>query len=176
MPITLILQIIGVALSAFGMQQQGVAARAQSRYQSNVAKANAKSAEMEASFAKDVAHKKEGEQRQKTRRFEAAQRARMASTGFVVGEGSFGDILEDTALIGEVDALTIRHEGDLAAWRSREQAKSFSAQSALYGMGAKDFSSDIGAGATLLTGLSEVDFSKLKRKKSGVDFSKLIRT
>ena len=159
-----ILQIIGVALAAFGLQQQGVAARAQNRFQANVAKANQKSAEMEADFAQDIAHKKESEQRQKTRRFAASQRAKMASTGFIVGEGSYGDILEDTAVLGEVDALAIRHEGDLAAWRARETAKQFTAQGALFSAGARDFSSTIGAGATLLTGLSEVDFSKLKRK------------
>ncbi len=159
----LYVQLAGVILSALGLLEGGRAARAKSRYQAKVSVANAKSAEMEAEYAKDIAHKKEGEQRQKTKRFAAKQRAAMASSGLVVGAGSFGDILADTALIGEVDALAIRHEGELAAWRAREQAKQFSTQGALYSAGAKDFSSIIGAGGTLLTGLSEVDFSKLKK-------------
>lgn len=164
MPFLQIMQIVGVALSALGLYQGAQVARAQQKYQAKIAKVNQKSAEMEASYARDIAHKKSGEAKMKARRFSAKQRAAQASAGFVVGEGTFGDILEDTAVIGELDALAIRHEGELAAWRAGERAKAASAQSALYAGASKSLAGDIGAAGTLLTGLADIDWGKFGKK------------
>lgn len=151
---------IGLFLSAIGILGSSTAQRAQNRFQARVAKANQKAAEMEADFATDLAHRKEGEHRQKVRRLRASQRAAQASSGFLVGEGTFGDILEDTALVGEFDALAIRHEGALAAHRARERAKAQGAQSQLFTSASRSIAGEISAAGTLLTGLEDQGFFK----------------
>jgi len=151
-----IIQIIGVVLSAYSAYTGAVIAQEQAEFQKDVAKANAKTAEDEAIYAREQADKQEGEHRKKVAGFLSTQRAKQASSGLVVGEGSFGDILDDTAALGEVDAMAIRHEGDLAGWRARQKAANLTAQSQLYtGSGFDAFAS---GGGTLLTGLSGIDW------------------
>lgn len=162
-----LIQIIGTALGAYGTYQQGVATAARNKYQARVAKYNAQAAEQEAQFAEQAAAKKAGQQKQKARAVASAQKAAQGASGFVAGSGSFGDILEDTALVGQLDAEAIKHEGALAAYRSREQSKLYSASGQLYdnAAGTASFNAALNSGATLLSGLSTVDYGKFTKKK-----------
>ena len=73
-------QFIGVILSGLGLLEGARAQRAQTRFQGKVAKANQKSAEMEADYARDIAHKKSGEKKQQARRLASKLRAAQASS------------------------------------------------------------------------------------------------
>lgn len=148
----LISAIVGAATGAYGQYQQVQAANAQADFQSDVAKENARIAEMEGNFAHDAARQAEGEHRRKVRAIRGKQRAQMGASGLLVGQGSFGDILADTTELGELDALAIRYEGDLAKWRHDVQANAATAQGQLYS--ASKSNPYITPAATLLTGTS----------------------
>ena len=49
----------------------------------------------------------------------------MGASGFKVDEGSFGDVLEQTAATGELDALTIRSNALREAWGHRVEAANY---------------------------------------------------
>ena len=64
-------------------------------------------------------------QRQKAAGILGTQRVAMGASGFKVDEGSFGDVLEQTAATGELDALTIRSNAMREAWGHRVEAANY---------------------------------------------------
>lgn len=156
----------GTALTAYGQYASSEAQNKQAEFQSKVAANNAATAEMEAKYAEQQGEKNAEAQRRKTAVMIGAQRARMGSSGAVADTGSFLDIELDTAKMGELDALALREEGQLAAWRARTQGANYTAQSQLYGMSKSN--SFLAAGGTLLSGAGQVGmgyYSTMKTKK-----------
>lgn len=150
--------IISLILSGIGAMEGAAAQRRQARYQAKVMERNALAAEEDARYAREAAAKKTDEHRKMVARLASTQRAKMASTGFVMGEGTFGDILEDTAVMGEMDALAIQHEGQIAGWQARERAKGYQAQAGLYSISGPSM------GTTFLTSLGSagMDYARFK--------------
>ena len=148
-PIALGASVLGAGATAYGQYQATKAANKQAEYQSQVAANNAATAEMEAKYAEQQGERNAEAQRRKTAIMVGAQRARMGASGAVADTGSFLDIELDTAKMGELDALALRDEGQLAAWRSRVQGTNYRAQSKLYGMSKTD--PFLSAGGTLLS-------------------------
>lgn len=103
------------AVAAAGAVMGGIQA-------SNAAKANAQAAEFEADAAEDAARQREDAHRRMFARFQATQRTGYAASG-VTMEGSPLDVMTDSAIEAELDALNIRHQGDAEAtalkWQSR---------------------------------------------------------
>lgn len=149
----MLVQIAGLVLSAFGAYSAVQAQNIQAKTQAKVAKRNAVVAEQDAAFAREAAAKREDAHRLKVARFRSSQKVKMAFSGFVVGAGSFGDVLEDTAMMGELDALAIRQEGEIEAWRSNVRAANFSTQGSVYD--AAYTSPYLASGGSLLTGLDK---------------------
>ena len=116
--------IIGAMMSAAGMYQQGQNASKMADYNSDLTKVKAADALSDGAIAED-------RQRQKVRQIEGAQTAAMGASGAVVGAGSFGDILDQTATYGELDALTIRSNAQKQAWGLNSQASADRLQGAL---------------------------------------------
>lgn len=109
-PVTLM--IASTAVQAVGAIQAGQAAQeeANARAQANIY--NAKVKEMQAGIARQQADAREEQQRRKGRQLLGAQRAAIAESG-VGFMGSALDIAEESSTRAELDALTIRYEGEL---------------------------------------------------------------
>jgi hypothetical protein len=138
-----ILGIGALVTSAAGATYAGI-------QQSNAADYSASVSEQAARAAKDKAQYDENKHREMVRQIISSQNALYGKSG-VDMTGSPLLTLEDTAGQGELDALAIRHGGDVEAARQRSAA-------ALAEMkGDSAFTSGlIGAGSSLLTGASKV--------------------
>lgn len=159
----LIVSIIGLGVSTYGQIQASGAANAQADYQSKVAANNAATAEMEAKYAEYQGEKNASEQRRKTAIFIGTQRAKAAASGAAVDTGSFLDLTLDSAKQGELDALALREEGQLAAWRARVQGANYTAQSGLYSMSKS--SPWVGAAGTLLSSAGQAGMGYYRATK-----------
>lgn len=100
------------ALAGTGLQAVGTIASAQA--QSNAAKYNAQISEQNATIARQNAAEQEARQRRLAKKRLGALRAGVGASG-VTMEGSPLAVMQDTAQQLELDALTIRHQGDLKA-------------------------------------------------------------
>jgi len=105
----------GALLNAYGAYQQGVAARAAGEY-------NAKVAEQNAQIARETAAEEERRKRIETRRQLGQMRSARGASGIQL-DGSALDVLQDSAATAELDALTIRHQGEVQAFGYESQAR-----------------------------------------------------
>lgn len=156
--IAAVASIAGTAMSAVGMVQQGQAAKAQANYQAAVMRNNQTLAEYAAQDAEARGAEAEQQHRQKVAAFKGSQRAALAANGLDLTSGSPLDLLSDTAMLGEQDALTIRANAQREAWSARAQGANFGAEAGLLqarGTAAQQ-AGYMGAGASLLSGASQV--------------------
>lgn len=131
---------IGTVVDVYGQYQSG-------KQNERLAKANARIAEMQAVDA--IARGRESERRfrQDVSGLVGAERAALAAQGIEVDTGDALQIQEDTAALGELDALTIRNNAAREAWGYRVQAADYRAQGEL-----ARTEGTFGAFSTLLTG------------------------
>jgi hypothetical protein len=108
--------LAGAVLSTVGAIQSGQQAKATAEYNSDVARMQALDARRRGSQA-------EGEHRQRVQQFMGAQRAQMGGSGAVVDQGSFGDVLAQTAEFGERDAQRLRSNAERQAWGLQSEAE-----------------------------------------------------
>lgn len=130
----------GSVISAIGQNEQG-------KYQQQVANNNAIIQER---LAKDAIKRggiDEAQHRDKVAQFKAKQRASMAASGISIDSGSAEDILNDTTMMGELDALTIRNNAEREAFGHRAGAANQIAQGQLSRTSGK-----YGAMGTILSG------------------------
>lgn len=93
---------------------------------------NARLAEIRAKEAEKEGKRQELLHRMKVEKLKGTQRAAAAASGAVVGEGSPMDVLLDTELLGEMDAMTIRHNTAMEAWGYRAQAGQYGLEANMY--------------------------------------------
>lgn len=136
------LAVAGTLLSAYGAYQQGKA-------QQDVAEYTAKTNELAAGQAVEKGASAADQQRAKVRQIMGAQRAAMGASGAVIGEGTLGSVLDQTASLGEQDALQIERNAQLEAWGLRTGAQGKRFEGALAAAAGRT-----GAFSTLLTGAS----------------------
>lgn len=110
------LGVAGAATSAVGAVKQGNAAKKQNDFNAGIADAQATDA---------LARGREDEDRFRTeaRRIRGSQRSALAASGVEVDSGSALDVQADAASLGELDALTIRHNAEREAWGFRVDAE-----------------------------------------------------
>lgn len=120
-----ILGIVGTGLQAIGQIQQGNAQADVTSYNASTARYNAELARQNAVLARQKA----SEDERRFRVSSAKQLGRMR-TGYAKGgvtiEGTPSDILEESAYIAELDALSIRHGG-------QREAMGYQSEATLYG-------------------------------------------
>lgn len=139
-------------MSAYGQQQQGKAQQAIMNYNAGMQEVAADQAVQKGAAAADV-------QRAKVRQIIGTQRALMGASGVDIGTGTTGQVLDQTAGMGEQDARQIERNAQLEAWglRSGAAGQRFQGDSAatagLYG-----------AMGTLLTGSANA-YGLYKRPK-----------
>lgn len=104
--------LAAAAVSAFGAIQQGNAASASYKAQAQASEYNAKIQEDNAARISREASIKEDNLRRQQAYFLGRQRAAIAESGVGLGSGSALDIQQDSETQAELDALTVRYEGE----------------------------------------------------------------
>lgn len=142
--IALGLAVTSTAMAAYGSYQTG-------KYNEKVAENNAITAEYQAEDAEQRGELAEKQRRLEIEQLKGQQRASIASSGFVVGEGSAADVLTDTAALGEQDVLAIKSNAAREAWAYRVQATNSRSQGQL-----ARYEGNYQAGASLISGGASV--------------------
>lgn len=117
--------VAGTALGAVGSYQEGKAQEAAYNYQAEVARQNAKIAENNAGMERQAGIEEARRQRIKTLQAVGSQKVALAANGVDVGYGSSLDLIEDTSMLGELDALMLETEGERKARNYEIQANNF---------------------------------------------------
>jgi len=163
-----ILTIASTAVGAFGAIQQGNAQAEASRYNGKVADMNAEMSRRRAKDAQERGAREEQQKRQQIAGLKGQQIAAMAANGVDLTFGSPLDTIADTAMLGELDALTIRKNAGREAYDHEVAAVNGKADANLSRMNA-DASQTAGylnAAGTLLGGASKA-YSDFKRPTIG---------
>lgn len=106
--------IASTAMQAIGAIQEGNANAASLRASQNAANYNAQVSEFNAANQRAVANQQEEAQRRQARQVLGAQRAAVSQAG-IGTSGSAADVMQQSATDAELDALSLRYEGDLRA-------------------------------------------------------------
>ena len=117
--------VIGLAVSIGSTAASMLGGADQQAGSAAMARNNAKVLDTKAEDALKRGAVNETIQRQKTAGILGTQRVAMGASGFKVDEGSFGDVLEQTAATGELDALTIRSNAMREAWGHQVEAANY---------------------------------------------------
>jgi hypothetical protein len=120
----LIFTALGTAVQFIGANQQGKAAQAAANYNADIADQNAV-------LTREQTIEQERRARVESRKQLGLMRANYAASGVDI-DGSALDVLEESAATAELDALTIRHGGELQeqAYRSEAAFQRFSGKQA----------------------------------------------
>lgn len=110
------LAIGSTLLGAAGAVQQGQAASAANKYNAQVQDMNATMADRRAKDAIERGAQEEQRKRNQVAQIKGQQQAAMAANGVDLTFGSPLDTLTDTAVMGELDALTIRTNANREAY------------------------------------------------------------
>lgn len=148
------LTIGSTLLGAAGQIQQGQATAAAGRYNAQIMDMNATLSERRANDALERGKLEEQKKRQDVAKLKGAQTAAMAANGVDLTFGSPLDTLVDTAVLGELDALTIRTNANREAYDYRVDAVNKRAGGSLERMKADSASTAgyLSAAGTVLTG------------------------
>lgn len=106
--------IASTAMQALGAIQQGNAQAASYRSQQAASNYNAAVMEQNAGIEREQANAREEAQRREARMILGSQRAALSQAGIGMG-GSAADVMQQSATDAELDALTLRYEGDMRA-------------------------------------------------------------
>ena len=118
--------VASTALGTVSAIQQGTQQQAMYNYQAQVANENAKIANKNAATERQTGIEEARLQRMKTMQAVGSQQAAMAANGVDVTQGTSLDIIEDTAAMGELDALQIQTNYERKAQAYEQQADNFS--------------------------------------------------
>ena len=146
--------VAAAAGSAYSADTSRRAGNQQADYNAAVATEDAKAAKAKAEYD-EKAH------RENVRKILATQRALYGKSGLSM-EGSPLMVMEDTQKQGELDALAIRYGGDVASARARSEANVAKMTGRNNAYGAK--AGYVQAGSTLLGGLSQGNYTSVKKK------------
>lgn len=129
--IGLVTSAAATATSAHASRQQAKATNYANRYTAEVAENNAQVAEWQADDASQRGEEEATRARIRRGSLIGAQRAAFAGSGVTVDVGSPLIVTESTDALGEMDAMTIKHNAALEAWAYRNEARGFEAQAEL---------------------------------------------
>lgn len=128
---TAVAGIAGGVVGGVSSYQQGKQQQAYYNYQAKVQEENAKIAQNNAALERQQGIEEARLQRIKTAQAIGSQTTAMAANGVDVTKGTAVDVLEDTAAMGELDALQTRYNYERKALSYEAQSNNFSNQSNL---------------------------------------------
>lgn len=117
-PVVVGMMAVAAVAGSVQARQESKARKAVARQNSQIVRQRQQDAFRRGEFAEHV-------QRQKTGLLTGRQRSLIGASGAVVGEGTAASILEDTAALGELDALQARNNAAREAWGLEVQAQQF---------------------------------------------------
>jgi hypothetical protein len=126
--LTAILAIGSAVIGGIGQMQQANAQADAAAYNAQIADMNAQISQNRARDAVERGMTEEQQKRQQVARIKGSQMAAMAANGMDIGFGSALDTLVDTAMLGELDALTIRQNSERESYDFKVQAANQTAQ------------------------------------------------
>lgn len=121
----------GSIMGGISSYQQGKQQQAMYNYQAQVNQENAKIAQQNARETRQQGLEEERLQRMKTLQNIGSQQAAMAANGIDVTQGTPLDVIEDTAAIGELDALQTRYNFEKKALAFDQTANEYQNQANL---------------------------------------------
>jgi hypothetical protein len=153
--ITAGIALASALLGAAGSIQQGNAAAAASKYNAKVSDMNARISDRRALDALERGKVEEQNKRREIAQFKGRQEAAMSANGVDLNFGSPLDTLVDTAVMGELDALTVRSNSAREAYGFKVDAANKVADANLSRMNAsaQTTSGYLTAAGTLLSGV-----------------------
>lgn len=122
----------GAGLQAYGSVAAGKAANAEAQYQGRIAQNNAVVAAAHARDARERGAIEETRYAQDVADLKGQQRASLAANGVMLGTGSAARVLEDTAMMGSLDAATIRSNTERESLGFLNERNRFLDQANLY--------------------------------------------
>lgn len=120
--------IAGGVMGGVSSYQQGKQQQAYYNYQAQVQNENAKIAQNNAALERQQGIEEARLQRIKTAQAIGSQKTAMAANGVDITQGTAVDVLEDTAAMGELDALQTRYNYERKALSYETQANNFTNQ------------------------------------------------
>jgi len=117
--------IAGTALGAVSSYQQGKAQAAAYTYNAKVAEENRKIALNNAAMERQTGLEEARRQRISTLQAIGKQEVALAANGVDVSYGTSLDLIEDTAMLGELDALTIEYNSEKKALNYEIEAQNY---------------------------------------------------
>lgn len=148
----------GSAISGYiGSQNAAKGVKAQGKYEQSILEQNAQFAEQNAADVVEQGKVDELRHRAAIKGLIGTQRAIAGAAEININSGSIKDIQEETDLIGEIDALTIRNNAARQAWGYKVEAADLRNRGKLAAMGALNQASAIKSQGytTLLTGAAQ---------------------
>ncbi len=166
--LTMALTIGSTLLGAAGQIQQGNAAAAAADHNAKIADMNATISERRAKDAMERGQQEEQRKRIDVAQLQGRQRAAMAANGLDLTFGSPLDTLVDTAVLGELDALTIRQNTAREVYDRKVDASNQRAGAQLQRMEGRSAKSAgyLAAAGTVLTGAGRA-YGQYKQSKIG---------
>ncbi len=160
------LSLVGTGLSAFGMFSNSRSVARAADYRAGIANNNALIAEQNAILALEKGVADVEDKRLETRQRMGYEKTRLASMGFFVGEGSSVEILADTAILGELDALRITADAENRANNYRQQAGDFRTMADLNAFASQSAKTagNINTAGSLITGAANAGTTFLATK------------
>lgn len=161
---------VGTGVSAYGQMQAGKAQQSQLNYQAAVDRNNKIISDRYAADAIERGKEAEADQRRKTQQIIANQRVGFAANGIDLGSEVVSETLSDSAMLGELDALTVRSNAAREAYGYKVQGMNYEASAQnniLAGKNARS-SGRTAAMSTLLSGAASVGNSYSDYKYRGV--------
>jgi hypothetical protein len=143
--------LIQVGLMALGTGASVIGQQQQAGFQADVAKNNQIIQQRMAEDALNRGKRDEMTHRMRVAQIKSRQRAAFGASGVDPLSGSASDILADTAMMGELDALTIRSNAEREAYAHLTGAQNSGAQGRLSRLRGQS-----GAAGTLLSGGGKV--------------------
>lgn len=114
-------QVVALVIAAAGTAYQVDASNKATDAANEQAAENAKAADAQAKNVEQAGYVQEDRIRQRTRQMLASQRTGFAANNVDMSTGTPMDILGDTAVMGEQDALTVRANAAREAWGLKAQ-------------------------------------------------------
>lgn len=153
-PVMLGMALVGAGISAYGAVKSGQANAAAATYQSQVSLRNQQIAAGNASNAIAEGKVQEANARRQAAQVQGSQRAALAGLGQVVGEGTAALIQNNTAQLGETDALQIRRNAERDALAFTLQGSQLGSDAVMQQSAAKSATTAgfLSGAGTLLTG------------------------
>lgn len=154
MSVALGVMAVATAVQGYSAYQQANASNTANAYNAELMKQNQQIREVQALFAEEKGARDETKFRLGLESLKGTQRAAYSSSGVVVGEGTAGLVVDDTAGFGELDAMTIRRNAEFEAYDIRAEGAQAGAKAGFYD--AARVSPGLAAGTTLLSGGSQI--------------------